>query len=62
MGGDLAKFWLSFVNMAELVLNLITATRLGHWYLFFENLKRYPTLHICLKQHQILQIRDGDTL
>ena len=61
-GGDLAKFWLSFVNMAELVLNLIAATRLGHWYLFFENLKRYHTLHICLKQHQILQIRDGDTL
>ena len=49
------------MEMAKLMSNLTAATRLGQWYVF-GNLKRYHTLHICLQQHQILQIPDADAL
>ena len=33
----LAKFWLSFLNMVELLLNIIYACRAGKWELYFWN-------------------------
>ena len=33
-GSDLTKFWLSYVELCELVLNLICATRSGNWHLY----------------------------
>ena len=33
-GSDLAKFWLSYVELCELLLNLIFATRSGNWQLY----------------------------
>ena len=38
-GSDLAKYWLSFVDMAKILLNLIYATRAGMWDLFLETVK-----------------------
>ena len=38
-GGDLAKYWLSFIEMAKILLNLIYATRAGLWDLFLESAK-----------------------
>ena len=38
-GGNLAKFWLSFVEMAKLLLNLLSATRAGIWHLFLETIR-----------------------
>ena len=33
-GSDLVKFWLSYLEICELVLNLIYATRTGNWILY----------------------------
>ena len=30
-GSDLEKFWLTYLDLCELLLNLIFATRSGHW-------------------------------
>ncbi len=38
--GDLAKFWLSFLQMCELLFNLIYATRSGHWSLYLVSLRQ----------------------
>ena len=33
-GSDLSKFWLSYLELCELLLNLIFATRSGNWKLY----------------------------
>ena len=33
-GSDLQRFWISFLNLCELLLNLIYATRTGDWELY----------------------------
>ena len=38
--GNLAKFWLSFLEMCELLLNIIFATRSGHWPLYVVSLRQ----------------------
>ena len=35
----LAKFWLSFLDMIEVLFNLIYATRAGKWYLYEETIR-----------------------
>ena len=35
----LAKFWLSFLDMIEVLFNLIYATRAGNWYLYEETIR-----------------------
>ena len=35
-GGDLAKFWLTFLDMVSILLNTIHVTRCGNWDLYFE--------------------------
>lgn len=37
--GGLAKFWLSFLDMVELLLNIIYACRAGKWELLLECIK-----------------------
>ena len=36
---DLSKFWLSFLEVTEILLNLIYATRSGNWNLYVESLR-----------------------
>ena len=38
--GDLAKFWRSFLEMCELLFNIIFATRSGHWSLYLMSLRQ----------------------
>ena len=38
-GGELACFWLSFLEMARILLNLLCATRAGLWDLFLETIR-----------------------
>ena len=38
--GDLPKFWLTFLEMCELLFNLIFATRSGHWSLYLVSLRQ----------------------
>ena len=38
-GGDLAKFWLTFLEMGTILLNLLAATRSGNWHLFLETIR-----------------------
>ena len=38
--GDPAKFWLSFLEMCELLFNIIFATRSGHWSLYLMSLRQ----------------------
>ena len=38
-GRDLEKFWLSFLDMAKILFNLLYATRAGMWDLFLESVK-----------------------
>ena len=40
--GSLAKVWLSFIEMAKILLNLLTATRSGNWHLFLETIRDIP--------------------
>ena len=35
----LAKFWISFLEMIEVLLNLIYATRSGNWDLYIETIR-----------------------
>ena len=35
-GGQLAQFWLSFIEMVEILHNTIYATRVGNWFLLLE--------------------------
>ena len=37
-GGELAQYWLSFLQMAQVLLNVIFATRSGKWVLLIESL------------------------
>lgn len=37
--GDLAQYWMSFLEMAQILLNVIFATRSGNWVLLLESLK-----------------------
>ena len=37
--GNLAKFWLSFIEMAKILLNLLTATQSGNWHLFLGTIR-----------------------
>jgi len=37
--GDLAHYWMSFLEMAQILLNVIFATRSGNWVLLLESLK-----------------------
>ena len=37
--GELAKFWLKFIDMTTFLLNTIYATRSGNWDLLFESLR-----------------------
>ena len=46
-GGDLEKFWLSFLDMAKILFNLLYATRAGMWDLFLESVKD-NSLHFCI--------------
>ena len=36
---NLAKFWISFLDMVEILFNLIYATRAGNWYLYVESVR-----------------------
>lgn len=38
--GKLAKFWLSFLEMCELLFNIIYATRSGYWSLYLVSLRQ----------------------
>ena len=38
-GGELACYWLSFLEMAKILLNLLCATRAGLWDLFLETIR-----------------------
>ena len=38
-GGELALFWISFIEMAQILLNILYATRSGNWELLLESLK-----------------------
>ena len=38
LGSDLAKFWLSYVELCELLLNLKFSTRSGNWQLYEETI------------------------
>ena len=38
-GGNLVRYWLSFIEMAKILLNLIYAKRTGSWDLFLESVK-----------------------
>ena len=38
-GGDLASFWISFLEVSQILLNIIYATRSGDWELLLETLK-----------------------
>ena len=38
--GDLAKFWLSFLEMCKLLFNIIFATQSGHWSLYLMSLRQ----------------------
>ncbi|XP_066917320.1 uncharacterized protein [Clytia hemisphaerica] len=38
--GDLPKFWLTFLEMCELLFNIIFATRSGHWSLYLVSLRQ----------------------
>ena len=38
-GGDLAIFWLTFMDMTKILLNLLAATRSGNWHLFLETVR-----------------------
>ena len=40
--GSLAKVWLSFIEMAKILLNLLTATRSGNWHLYLETIRDIP--------------------
>ena len=45
--GSLAKFWLSFIEMAKILLNLLTATQSGNWHLFLGTIRDTPIyIHI----------------
>ena len=48
-GADLVRFWLSCLDLCELMLNLIYAARRGSWemYLSYPVLKK-STLDVCL--------------
>ena len=35
-GGQLAQFWVSFIEMTEILLNKIYVTRVGNWFLLLE--------------------------
>ena len=37
--GSLAMFWLSFIEMAKILPNLLTATLSGNWHLFLETIR-----------------------
>ena len=39
MKAVLQSFWLSFIEMAKILLNLLTATRSGNWHLFLETIR-----------------------
>ena len=38
-GGDLAAFWMSYVDMVDIVLGLIRAARLGNWDLHLQSVR-----------------------
>ena len=38
-GGELAVYWLSFIEMTQILLNIIFATRSGNWELLIESLR-----------------------
>ena len=38
-GSDFVKFWLSYLAICELVLNLIYATRTGNWKLYISRIE-----------------------
>ena len=38
-GGELALFWISYIEMAQILLNILYATTSGNWELLLESLK-----------------------
>ena len=50
-GSDLAKFWLSYLELCELALNLIFATRSGNWELYLSCVEE------VLPWHSLMTIR-----
>ena len=45
---NLAKFWISFLDMVELLLNLLYATRAGNWYLYIESVRSALPWFFCV--------------
>ena len=45
-GGDLASFWISFLDVSQILLNIIYATRSGDWKLLLESLKDVVLTHL----------------
>ncbi|KAG1650788.1 hypothetical protein GQR58_027743 [Nymphon striatum] len=49
--GDLQKFWFSYLNMVELLLNLIYAQRAGDWILHLECVKKVVPWAFAYDRH-----------
>ena len=50
-GGELALFWISFIEMAQILLTILYATRSGNWELLLESLK--DVVYICIWQRKL---------
>ena len=55
-GSDLDKFWLTYLDLRELLLNLTFATRSGNWELYLTRIEEVIQLGISSRSTQICRI------